>query len=92
MRKGANVRQLAEDLKTAATEKRARLGELARALQPRMEQFAIPLTASRLATLRSAQSLTAEIVTASDSVAAVNALADATCRSVSWPSPVCSRA
>ena len=77
VRKGTNVRQLAEDLKTAATEKRARLGELARALQPRMEQFAIPLTASRLATLRSAQSLTAEIVTASDSVAAVNALADA---------------
>ena len=77
VRKGANVRQLAEDLKTVATEKRARLGELQRALQPRTEELGIPLTASRLTTLRSAQSLTAELVAATDAVVTINALADA---------------
>ena len=77
VRKGATVAKLASELKTAATEQRPVLTALAQALQPRCTAFDLPTSASRLVTLRSAQTLLGELGGASDPLAVINALASA---------------
>src|SRR5208282_4900093 len=62
VRKGATVTKLAADLKAAATEKRPLLTAFAQALTPRCDAFGVPTAASRLVTLRSAQTLLTDIV------------------------------
>ena len=47
VRKGANVAQLAADLKAKATEKRGHLADLLRGLCPRLEGLSVPATMAR---------------------------------------------
>jgi hypothetical protein len=77
VRKGATVTKLAAELKASDAEKRPVLVGLAQALQPRAEAFGVPTAAPRLITLRSAQTLLADLAGAGDALAAVMALADA---------------
>jgi hypothetical protein len=77
VRKGATVARLAAELKAAATERRPVLTALAQALQPRCNAFDVPTSASRLVTLRSAQTLLADLLGAGDPLALVTTLANA---------------
>lgn len=77
VRKGATVAALAADLQAKAAERRPVLAALAQVLKPRMDAFAVPTSASRLVTLRSAQTLLADLAGAGDAMAVVVALADA---------------
>ena len=77
VRKGATVAKLAAELKAAATEKRPILAALMQALKPHVEAFGVPTAAPRLVTLRSAQTLLADVVGADDALATVMVVADA---------------
>jgi hypothetical protein len=77
VRKGATVAKLASDLKAKAAEVRPVLTGLAQELRPRVEAFGMPTAASRLVTLRSAQTLLADLGGANDTLATVMTLADA---------------
>jgi len=77
IRKGATVARLAADLKAKAGEKRGPLAELLRDLGPRVEALRVPMTAPRLATIRSAQSLTSDLMGAGNALATVETLAGA---------------
>ena len=77
VRKGTTLAKLAAELKAKATEARPVLAALAQALSPRIEAFGVPTAASRLVTLRSAQTLLADLAIASDDLATVLALAGA---------------
>jgi hypothetical protein len=78
VRKGTTLAQLASDLKTKAGEKRDSLAQLLRDLLPRAEALGVSSTAYRFLTIRSAQSLTSDLVTAPNALATVEALAAAT--------------
>src|ERR1019366_3351649 len=71
------VAKLAAEIKAAATEKRPILAALMQALKPRVEAFGVPTAAPRLVTLRSAQTLLADVIGADDALATVMAVADA---------------
>jgi hypothetical protein len=77
LRKGTNVARLSADLKEKAGEKRGYLADLLRDLRPRLEVLRVSPTAPRLATIRSAQALTTDIIGASDSVSTIETLAGA---------------
>jgi len=77
VRKGATVSKLAEELKAKAAEARPTLTSLAQALRPRAEAFGVPTAASRLVTLRSAQTLLADIAGADDALRTITTLAGA---------------
>ena len=77
VRKAATLASLATELKSKAEAVRPLLSEVARALRAPMESFEVPTSASRLVTLRCAQTLISEIIGAGDSLAAVAALAAA---------------
>ena len=77
VRKGATVAKLAAEIKAAATEKRPILAALIQALKPRVDAFGVPTAAPRLITLRSAQTLLADVIGADDALATVMAVADA---------------
>jgi hypothetical protein len=77
IRKGATVASLAADLKAKATEKRPVLSALWQALKPRIEAFGVAMSAPRLVTLRSAETLLAGLFGAGDAPATVNMLGGA---------------
>jgi hypothetical protein len=77
VRKGATVARLATDLKAKALEKRGPLADLLRDLRPPVEALHITMTAPRLATIRSAQSLTSDLIGAGNALATVETLAGA---------------
>jgi hypothetical protein len=77
VRKGATIAKLAADLKAAAAEKRPVLVALAQALNPRVAAFGVPTAAPRLVTLRSAQTLLADLAGAEDALTTVMVLAGA---------------
>lgn len=78
VRKGATVTKLAGDLKQKAGERRGMAAELLRELVPRVERLGLPVTVPRLATLRSAQALLADLAGPGDPLVIVKSLADAT--------------
>ena len=78
VRKGANVAQLAADLKEQATVKRPILTELAGNLRVRMEQFGVAVDAAqRMVTIRSASALVGDLAAAADALPTINVLAKA---------------
>ncbi|TDH61146.1 phage resistance protein [Dankookia rubra] len=78
VRKGATVARLAAELAGKAAEQRPVLIGLAQELNSRTEAFGVPTAAARLVTLRSAQTLLADLAGGGDALATVTALADAT--------------
>jgi hypothetical protein len=78
VRKGANVAQLATDLKDQTTAKRPILTELANTLRGRMEWFGVAIDAApRVVTIRSASALIGDLATAADALSMINVLANA---------------
>jgi hypothetical protein len=78
VRKGANVAQLAADLKEKATATRPILAELGNKLRARMNQFGVPLDpAPRMTTLGSAAALVGDLAGTADAPATIDALANA---------------
>lgn len=77
VRKGATVAKLAADLKAKAGGAREAVAGLLRDLRPRMDRLAVPATAPRLVTIRSAQALLGDLAGAGDPLATVEVLAGA---------------
>ena len=77
IRKGATMAALAASIADAATARQTAVADLLRELRGRAAAFGVAPTAPRLATLRSAQALLADIVGAGTPLARVEALAAA---------------
>jgi hypothetical protein len=78
VRKGANVAQLAAELREKATAARPILSGLSNALRARMERFSVAVdSAPRMTTLRSASALVGALPAAADALATIEVLASA---------------
>lgn len=77
VRKGATVAALASDLRAKVAERQPQVQALAEALKPRIAEFNIDLSSSRLVTLRSAQSLLTALAASGDALATVTLFANA---------------
>lgn len=77
VRKGATVAALASGIKAKVAERQPQILALANALKPRVDEFGINLSSSRLITLRSAQSLLTGLAASGDALATINLFANA---------------
>lgn len=77
VRKGATLSSLAAELLEKATSKRALLVDFQKELWPHAAKFSVALTAPRFTTMRSAQSLLADLAGAATPLARIEALAKA---------------
>jgi hypothetical protein len=78
VRKGANIAQLAADLREKATAAQPILSGLANTLRARMERFGVAVDpAPRMTTLRSASTLVGGLAAAADALATIDVLATA---------------